>query len=118
MEIIKFQDAKEELLSNFKRKMLIPVIGSGFTRGCKSYNGCVPSGKDYRKYMIKQINESNLLSESEKDNIKGSSFSNVADTYHDIVDLSTKKKYISDNFTKDLRQAQYFPYGQVYSASF
>ena len=55
MEVIKYKDIKDELLSNFKRKTLLPIIGSGFTRDCSSFKGKVPSGEDYRLYMVKQL---------------------------------------------------------------
>ena len=55
MEIVNFVDIKEEILSNLKRKTLLTILGSGFTRNCLSLNGKVPSGEDYRKYMIEQL---------------------------------------------------------------
>ena len=51
MKVVNFTQIKDELINNMRRKMLIPVIGSGFTRGCDAYKGKVPSGKDY-KYEI------------------------------------------------------------------
>ena len=54
--------------------MLIPIVGSGFTRNCPSYNGHVPSGEDYRQYMLEQIQEILPLSNAKKAELQGYSF--------------------------------------------
>ena len=43
MKIIPFSEIKNELISNMQRGLLIPIIGSGFTRNCSSFRGKVPS---------------------------------------------------------------------------
>ena len=48
MKIVSFTEIRNELISNMQREMLIPIIGSGFTRNCSSLRGKVPSGDDYR----------------------------------------------------------------------
>ena len=42
---------QSELARLVNEEKLIPVIGSGFTRGCPSKKGLVPSGSDMTQYM-------------------------------------------------------------------
>ena len=52
MEIVNFSDIYDTFMKNLKRKMIIPIIGSGFTLNSEAKNGKVPSGKDYQEHMI------------------------------------------------------------------
>lgn len=70
MKVVNFTQIKDELINNMRRKMLIPVIGSGFTRGCDAYKGKVPSGKDYSEYMISKIAAQLSLAQAEIDSLK------------------------------------------------
>lgn len=99
MEVIKYEDIKDELLSNLKRRTLLPIIGSGFTRNCLSSKGKVPSGEDYRLYMIKQLLDNCDLTEEEKKTIQKQSFSNVCNIYFELTDANLRKQYLRDNFT-------------------
>ena len=45
------KDLQLELAKLINEKKLIPIIGSGFTKGCRAKNGIVPSGKDMIQYM-------------------------------------------------------------------
>ena len=83
MEIVSFNDIRESFISNLRRKMIIPIIGSGFTRNCKSYKGRVPSGEDYRQYMIAEICSS--LSGITPENLENESFSNISSIYRRAV---------------------------------
>ena len=98
MEIVKFNDIRESFISNLRRKMIIPIIGSGFTRNCKSCKGRVPSGKDYRQYMIAEICSS--LSGITPENLENESFSNISSIYRRAVSELKQKAYLRDNFTK------------------
>lgn len=100
MEVVRFSQIKDELINNMRRKMLIPVIGSGFTRGCEAYKGTVPSGEDYSKYMIKEIVKKLSPSQAEIDLLEKDSFSNISDVYHRAIPVSKQKEYLKFNFTK------------------
>ncbi|MBP1562093.1 MAG: SIR2 family protein [Oscillospiraceae bacterium] len=100
MKIVKFSDVKNEIIQNFRRKSLIPCIGSGFSHQCKAHNGKVPSGRTYKEYMIEQLFALKIIPEIEKDSIAKESFSEVSDIYHKSVPLSFQKKYLTDNFTQ------------------
>ena len=52
MNIVEFNDIKDDLINYFKSKSILPVIGSGFTVGEKAYNGSVPSGESFKNHMI------------------------------------------------------------------
>ncbi len=100
MKIVKFRDVKTEIIQNFRRKSLIPCIGSGFSYQCKAHNGKVPSGKTYKEYMIEQLFALKIIPENEKDSLANESFSEVSDIYHKTVPLNSRKKYLTDNFTQ------------------
>ena len=70
MKIIPFSEIKNELISNMQRGLLIPIIGSGFTRNCSSFRGKVPSGNDYRRYMIGRILEAEPSLSVEKERLE------------------------------------------------
>ena len=100
MKVVSFNEVKEELISNMRRNMLIPIIGSGFTRQCTSRKGEVPSGEDYRKHMIAEILKAIPLSEADQENLNKETFSNVSSIYHEHIDCETQKTFLRDNFTK------------------
>jgi len=100
LKTVSFQEIKNELISNFRRQMLIPIVGSGFTRNCPGYNGRVPSGEDYRHYMLGKIQEILPLSDAEKAELQGYSFSNISATYHSVVPSAEQKNYLKNNFTR------------------
>lgn len=100
MKVVNFAQIKDELINNMRRKMLIPVIGSGFTRGCDAFRGNVPSGKDYSEYMINKIADYLSLTQAEIESLKNESFSSISDTYHRAIPISLQKEYLKFNFTK------------------
>lgn len=99
MDIVDFIEVKDELLSNLKRKTLLPVLGSGFTRGCTSFKGKVPSGEDYRKYMINQLLATQMFNDHDTEKLANDSFSNICDIYFELTNKNTRRKYLYDNFT-------------------
>lgn len=99
MKIVNFNDVKNEIIQNFRRKTLIPCIGSGFSYQCPAFRGTVPSGKSYKQHMIKQLFDENIIPENERESFTSESFSEVSDIYQKNIDLSVRKKYLIDNFT-------------------
>ncbi len=100
MKVVTFSEVKDELINNIRRKMLIPVIGSGFTKGCEAHRGTVPSGKDYSEYMIGKIAKQLSLQQSEIDSLKSESFSSISEIYHQIIPIVEQKEYLRSNFKK------------------
>lgn len=97
---VKYSDISSEIKQHLKKRMLIPIIGSGFTRRCKSRAGKVPSGEDYRNYMIDEIMKSRNYKEEKKKKYKDKHFSEVSTIYHNIVSSEKQREYLRDNFTK------------------
>ena len=52
---VSYSEVKSEIQQQLKRTALIPVLGSGFTKGCPAREGKVPSGEEYKEHMIDQI---------------------------------------------------------------
>jgi hypothetical protein len=69
--------------SAFATKNLVPIIGSGFTRGCLTTKGKVPSGEDYKNEMLAEIAKHRQLSDLQKEKLAKKSFSEIADYYFD-----------------------------------
>ena len=91
---------------------VVPVIGSGFTRGLRTKNGIVPSVDELRKEMISIMNVIDGSSEEEFANITLADFS---DTFWEELEKTNKcrckvrfQEYIESNFTKvyDVEQAK------------
>lgn len=99
MKIVKFCEIQAELVKNFQRKMLIPVIGSGFTRKCESIKGKVPSGEDYKIHMGNEVSQKLKLSRERGDAFLKESFSKVSSAYNRVIPLEERKAYLLDNFT-------------------
>ena len=98
MKVVHFSEIRAEIISNIRRNMLIPVIGSGFTRGCTSRNGQTPSGEDYRQYMIDRILD--VEPAVSREELEPESFSDISEIYHKYVSPSTQRTYLLDNFTQ------------------
>ena len=102
MEIKSFSDMREIIIENFRKKTLIPIIGSGFSQGSKSLKGYVPSGKEYIDYMRERLNKCGALSDLEKEELKVYSFSELSTVYHEEISLDERKEYLRNNFSKVL----------------
>lgn len=100
MEVIKFEEISEELTKKFANNRLIPVIGSGFTLGCNSLHGKVPSGESYKRYMLDAICENISFSDAEKEKLSNDPFSRIAGYYMSNVDDRKKYEYFLNNFSE------------------
>jgi len=103
MEIIQFSRQAE--LRDFysvaiSRRNLIPIIGSGFTKGEKSRFRQVPSGNEFRDIMIEQICEKSSEISSEDFKNDAYKFSEVANEYFKRVPTIEYKKTLRNYFTE------------------
>lgn len=97
MRIVKLSEIREELQSHIRRQEIFPIIGSGFTRGCKAKardggDYLVPSGQDMQKYMEK------YLADHGHPVPTGYSFSKVARYYEKFADKSEVIQYLKQHF--------------------
>lgn len=93
IEIIEFNQFTDKLSQMIKSSTLIPILGAGFSCGCKTTRGIVPNGKSMKEHMIKELKKSNGVTELEK-----KSFSQVAKYYNRMIDVQIRKEYLSKNF--------------------
>lgn len=97
---VTYSEVKSEIQQQLKRAALIPILGSGFTRGCTSRKGTVPSGDDYKEYMIDQIIKTRGYDDSKRLNYEKKQFSDISTIYHEIVPKEDQRDYLRNNFTK------------------
>ena len=97
---VPYSEVKSEIQQQLKRAALIPILGSGFTRGCTSRKGTVPSGDDYKEYMIDQIIKTRGYDDSKRLNYEKKQFSDISTIYHEIVPKEDQRDYLRNNFTK------------------
>ena len=97
---VKYSEISSEIQQHLKKRVLIPILGSGFTRKCKSYAGEVPSGEDYKEYMISKILEKRNYDVTQKEKYEKKQFSEISTIYHKAISKEEQRKYLRDNFTK------------------
>ena len=99
MRVVKFDDRaiKDEIISIMKTKRLIPIIGSGFTRGSAARNGQVPSGTEMKNDMISELN---TKFPNQEHKLPQKSFSEIARMYEKHIDMSIKHRYLEKYFTQ------------------
>ena len=101
MEFVSFDDVKDRISNDIKRHSLVLIVGSGFSRGCKTeHGGVVPSGKQYKEYMLTEIKNNKAISEEEMSIINKYSFSQVSEVYNssDVVPSGKRRNYLIKNF--------------------
>lgn len=97
---VPYSEVKLQIQQQLKRKLIVPVLGSGFTRGCPSQGGKVPSGDDYKNYMIDCIMKKHGFDESQRMNYEKKQFSEISTIYHEIIPNGEQRKYLRKNFTR------------------
>ena len=94
------KETKEFFILAFREKNLVPILGSGFSRGYStSKGGKVPSGTDFKDYMIRKICSVReyCIEELEKE-----SFSSVAQSFERCFSNPNSdgiKDYFINNYT-------------------
>ena len=95
-----FSDVRDSLIDYFSKQSVIPILGAGLTMHCNAREGVVPSGKEYRDYMISAILSNGIpISPAEEQILRNESFSVVATTYNQLVAREKQLSYLRKNFT-------------------
>lgn len=103
MNILKYDDIREDLINYFRSKSILPIIGSGFSLGEKAKNGNVPSGQKLKEHMIDTLSHHKDFSSNEAmAELKNKQFSEVASFFEDdeYVSISDRRRYYENNFTE------------------
>ena len=99
VKIVRFEEVKKDIFNAIRRKSLLPVLGSGFSVGCPSQHGVVPSGNDSKKYMIDAIRKSDKYSDDDIAMLEKRSFSRIHEVYAKIIKKEERRIYLRDRFT-------------------
>lgn len=97
---VQYTDVQLEIRQHLKNRTLIPILGSGFSRGSVSRLGTVPSGEEYKKYMINQISCYRNYDVTEISKLEGKNFSEISTIYHKLIPAEIQRKYLRNNFTR------------------
>lgn len=91
-------ETRKFFIHAFKEDNLVPILGSGFTRGVKTaHGGMVPSGQDLKNEMINLLHKKYNM---DKDELKKESFSVVAEIFQSkFSDPKEVKDYYYKNYT-------------------
>lgn len=98
IQCVSYDEVSNEIIQMMRRKTIIPVIWSGFTRDCIARSGKVPSGEDYYNYMIAQIVDQNP-DEMKVKELNNESFSSISSIYHKMVQAEKQQSYLLNKFT-------------------
>lgn len=110
---------KNELRNFIKQNMLIPFIGSGFSKGERSGRGVVCSGDEMRSHMI-----NTLLMKcpdfASKDQYVQQNFSQISQIYENKIEKEDKKQYLRKHFfnvnlSEDKKQFLNQPWNFIYT---
>ncbi len=106
------EELEKILNSLLQIKDLVPIIGSGFTRGLRTKNGCVPSVDELRKEMSEIMH---IIDVNDTDDFTSIKLADFADEFWENLEKSNKhrckerfQEYIESNFTKvyDVEQSK------------
>ena len=79
---ISLKETKDFFVHAFSEETLVPILGSGFTRGVKTKRGGkVPSGNDLKSAMIEKISLKKKVNKAE---LESEQFSSIAEFYQNI----------------------------------
>lgn len=99
MKIVDYKSVENDIVKQLRQHTLVPILGSGFTCNCASKNGKVPSGNDYKNFMISKVTEAGILSTEELEELPYNSFSNIAEIYNSLIDQKARISYLRNNFS-------------------
>lgn len=100
ISIVSPESIRDILVSAFRSKSLVPIVGSGFTYGLKATSGIVPDGKKYKEHMISELVRNPALADNDKSELSQCTFSQLCDYYEDddLVSDEVRIEYLRAHF--------------------
>lgn len=100
MIICSFEEVKGNIQKLITDRLLIPILGSGFTSGALAQKGKVATGEELRDYMLKLLKEREYVEEEDRKAIEKYEFSKIAGLYESAERISDdeRRSYIKNNF--------------------
>ena len=101
LRLLQYEDIMQDLIVFFKRRSLIPIVGTGVSCGSQARNGNIPSGREYMKHMLEELEANNTFDDEEQKELRKASFSTLCDYYEDDAHVSPDKRllYLKNNFS-------------------
>lgn len=98
--ICSFEEVKGNIQKLITDRLLIPILGSGFTSGALAQKGKVATGEELRDYMLKLLKEREYVEEEDRKAIEKYEFSKIAGLYESAERISDdeRRSYIKNNF--------------------
>ena len=93
-------DIKQDFITFFKSKSLIPIVGSGISCGVPTDKGFIPSGTEYKQHMVKALVDNPHFTYQERIELRHERFSTLCDYYEDDENVSFEQRfsYLKENF--------------------
>jgi len=85
----------DDLMQSMQADRLVPILGSGFTKGLPSKAGIVPSSDSLKEKLLDLFFEYFPCDDTERHKIKSKSFSQVSDCFIDL--FSSGEKFTNEN---------------------
>lgn len=100
MNVKKAEEYREIIKTLMRENNLIPLVGSGISKGARTEFGIVPDGAEYREEMLRTLKSNRSISNVDFEDLKNRSFSEIAGVYEDdeVVSADIRKKYLKMNF--------------------
>lgn len=100
LKILCYEDIKTDLVTFFKRRSLIPIVGAGISCSSQAYNGNIPSGEKYKQHMLRELEANKSFSAEDKKELHEANFSTLCDYYEDDENINPERRfsYLKNNF--------------------
>ena len=96
IEVLSYKDGMNLILKLASENNLIPIIGSGFTHGCKTANNNVPNGNELNELMKKSILNAKRGYTSE--DIAQLNLTETSEIFFDEIPLDERQIFYADYF--------------------
>lgn len=99
IRILKPDEVYQDLVTYLRESSLIPIVGSGLTVGVRTAYGIVPSGAEYKEFMLEKLLENPAFTQGEIAQLKNQDFSRICGYYEDDshVPADVRFQYLKKN---------------------